>query len=45
MGENDVTVVACGPPCGLQIQGLEIDESEPGVLACNNIVSTGRFGI
>jgi hypothetical protein len=42
IGENEVTDVECGPPCGLHTQGLEIDWSEPGAFARNNIVSTAR---
>lgn len=28
IGENDVTVVECGPPCGVHTQGLDVDEAE-----------------
>jgi hypothetical protein len=41
IGENDVTVVECGPPCGVHTQGLDVDEAESGALVRSNIVSTG----
>jgi hypothetical protein len=46
IGENDVTVVACGPPCGAHTHGLIADEPKSGSLVRNSIVSTGwRPGI